>query len=293
MREPATIPISQLREPARAARTMIDDQRLAELAASIRELGLLERLLVAPLEDGTFEVLAGHRRLLAARLAGLLELPCEIEHDRELADAVRMHENLEREDLSPADEAVYYAELYEHLGQDVDAVAARVKRPRATVEARLNLLRGEPAVLEALRDGKVSLGVAEELNRMTLPQDRAFYLEHAARGGCSVRQMREWRQRANTTAELAAAKPEGPPQAGPGGDGGAVGPELRPSYAGFAQPHELSGREEARPCYCCGETNPEWRMYRHFVCVPCADRFFAPLKLDGVKLIDLFMKGGL
>lgn len=275
------IATQQLREPARPARTTIDDAGLASLTRSIRDVGrVIEPLIVFPHDDGTYEVIAGHRRLLAGRAAGLAELPCIIEGDKAPRDAIKVHENTEREELSAADEAVFYAELYESNGQDVDRVCAIVKQGRDYVEGRLNLLRGDGAVFEALKTGQISLGVARELQAIERPADVAYYLEYAIRGGCSVRQARTWRGEANARAKIQTAAADGAVAEIPRPGEGAAAPPSGPSYGALAKPYELSTGTDQRPCLFCAEPSEEWRMYRKFVCAPCAETHLKPLELD-------------
>lgn len=274
------IPTAQLRDPQHAARTSMSDEGLESLAASVRELGIIEPLIVTPREDGTFEVIAGHRRLTVAKQLQLPTVPCRIVTDAEKAAAIKIHENVEREELSPVDEAIFYAELYEQLGEDTDAVAERVKRPRAHVERRLLLLSGDPQVRDALRSGDITVGVAEELNRIRTAEDRGYYLEYARRGGCTVRQARVWREQANTRAAIAESQAAGTGSASAPPASGPAAPEPGPTYAPMAKPYELSSSREQRPCMFCGDNHEEWRMYRKFVCSPCADRHLAPVERE-------------
>ncbi len=264
------LPTSVLLEPEHAARTTMDDERMNSLVVSIRELGVLEPLLVRPAQDGLYEVVAGHRRLRAARIAGLAELPCIDLESAELAAAAKIHENLEREDLSPSDEAIFYAELYEQNGQDVDQVAALVRRSRAAVENRLNLLRGDKHVFDALEKGKISIGVAEELNRFAREEDRHFHLDYCARTGATVSTARQWRIDANRRAELTSPAPAADPSTP------ARTPEEearlsleRQAFAGAA-PWELDTSIEKRPCAICTTELEAWKMLKKHLCPECA-----------------------
>jgi ParB family chromosome partitioning protein len=267
-----SIPIAQLKEPTRPTRASIDEAALEELAASIREVGVIEPLIVFPAENGLFEIGAGHRRFLASKIAGLQAVPCVVRADTQSTITVRIHENMGRVDLTPVDEAVFYAELFEDLGQDVDAVAAAVKRPREHVERRLILLQGDKDVLAALEAGRIVLGVAEEFNRMTRPEDRAYYLDSAMRSGCSIRQAREWRGQANAMAASRAALEQGQPPPPPTSGAGEAAAPAGPSYGHLAPVHELSSSRELRSCMFCTDEHEEWRMYKKHVCAPCADR---------------------
>lgn len=259
-----------LDDPQHAARTTMDDERMDTLVASIRAVGVLEPLLVRPVDGERFEVVAGHRRLRAARIAELAEVPCiDLESD-ELVDAARIHENVEREDLSPADEAIYYAELYERRGEDVDAVAELVRVPRARIEQRLNLLRGDKHVFAALAAGKISIGVAEELGRFVEEDDRLMHLDYATRTGATVASVRQWRKDANRRAEL--ARPEAPPEAEPPARTPEEEARLsaeRTAFAGAA-PWELSGSRETVPCALCASELEQWRTLKKHLCPDCA-----------------------
>ncbi len=265
------IPLTKLVEPAHAARTEMSDALLDSLEESIREMGVLEPLLVTPAENGNFEVLAGHRRLIACRRAGLASVPCIVEASAERAAAIKIQENVEREDLSAVDEAIFYAELYEKHGDDVDQVAMLVKKTRAHVERRLLLLRGDEDVRESLRKGEISLGVAEELNKMIRAEDRQYHLAFARRTGCSISTAKTWRMEANARAELRAAAGEPEPSTAVDGDLGPTAAGAVPAYISRTGPGELTSSQEPRPCMFCQDTHPEWRMFRKFMCQPCAD----------------------
>jgi ParB family chromosome partitioning protein len=197
----ARIAIDELREPAWVARAVIDEAGLEELAASIGKLGVIVPLIVKAV-DNAFEVVAGHRRLLAARRVGLVALPCLVCSARD-ADplALQLAENLYRADLSPVEEGAWFAELLPLCGDDTDTLAQRVKQSRNYVEGRLNLLHGDPEVVAAVAAHEISLGVAEELNKLERPEDRAEGLHWARNGQMTVTQAKQFR----VTRNLAAA----------------------------------------------------------------------------------------
>jgi len=269
MSEFRIVALAELVEPEHVARTTMDDAKLDSLADSIRALGILEPLLVMPGTNGKLEVVAGHRRLKAARIAGLGEAPCIVVDDPASADAIKIHENVEREELSPADEAIYYAELYERLGEDTEQVAALVKRKRDHIEGRLNLIRGDKHVFDALAKGKISIGVASELNKMERESDCHFHLDYCIRTGASVAIARQWRTECNARAQY---QTEIPPAAA---DAPPLSPEQEAeraqaahAFAGAA-PWELSSSKEGRPCVFCQHEHEEWKMLRKHVCLSC------------------------
>lgn len=271
MREFRILPLVELVEPEHAARTTMDDELMNSLAQSIRDMGVLEPLLVSPTDNGAFEVVAGHRRLKAARIAGLGEVPCILVDNAGDVDAIKIHENAEREELSPADEAIFYAELFERLGEDTDVVAARVKRKRDHIEGRLNLIRGDKHVFDALASKKISIGVANEMNKFNLESDRLFHLDYCIRTGASVSVARQWRLDCNARAEYRTEQP-------------AAGSTLQPltpeqeaqrslethAFAG-APPWELGTLKETRPCVFCSMPHEEWKMLKKHICLPCSE----------------------
>lgn len=268
------LPSSALVEPEHAARTTMDDDAFNSLVVSIAEVGILEPLLVRPNGADTFEVIAGHRRLKASRVAGLAELPCIVVEDEELVDAIRIHENVEREELSPSDEAIYYAELYERHGEDVEKVAELVKRSLGHVENRLNLLRGDKRVFEALAQGKISIGVAAELNKFTVEDDRLFHLDYCVRTGATVSTARQWRVDANRRAELSRPTTDGasePPARTPEEE--ARRHQEAHVFAGAA-PWELDTSTERRPCALCTAEREAWKMLKKHLCVECAENIW-------------------
>jgi ParB family chromosome partitioning protein len=193
------IPIEQLLEPARPARETMDEEKLTELIESIREVGLIEPLVVQP-EGEYFRILAGHRRYICCKALGMARIPCVI---RPLGpvdgEAIKDHENAFREDLNPAEQAKYYLALLEERCEgDVDKLCERVRRPRNFVEGRILLASGDAGVFEALSQGRIQIGVAVELNKVTDAGLRLVYLDAAVKGGASVALVREWRIKANS-----------------------------------------------------------------------------------------------
>src|SRR5579875_207622 len=184
---------SQLLEPDSPLRITIDEQGLDELAESIDQVGLLQPLVVRRLGD-KYEVIAGHRRLLATRKLGWPKVRCVVVDDEsdDEALAARLHENVVRRDISPVEEAAFYAELFEKL-LDIDKVAKLVKRSRGVVEDRLAPLAGDRTVMDALAQGKISMAAAQELNRVKDEGIRSYLLEYAIKEGATAEKIRNWR----------------------------------------------------------------------------------------------------
>jgi ParB family chromosome partitioning protein len=265
------LPVALLDEPERPARTEMSDELMESLVQSIKAIGILEPLLVRPVDDGRFEVVAGHRRLKAARIAGLADVPTIDLETGTLADAVKIHENLEREELSPSDEAIYYGELFELHGEDVDQVAALVKRTREHVEGRLNLLRGDKLVFDALAAGRISIGVANELNRFTSDDDRRYHLSYCERTGATVSTARQWRVDANRRRELESPAPAPASTTSPASSLSDPAAALERRMFAGAAPWELETSTDERPCKLCTTSSPAWKMLKIHVCAACAE----------------------
>lgn len=201
-----------LLEPLISARQTFDQEKLDELCESIRTFGRVLEPLLVEVEGPLYRIHAGHRRWHAAKIVGLAVLPCMVyEAGTVPGEAVKSHENAIREDLNPAEEALYFKQLLEGpCENDVDRLAALVKQKPGYVQQRLALILGDSRVFEALQLGVISIGVAQELNLVRADGYRLQYLTVAAQGGCSVRQMRDWRVAANAmpaTTDAAALAP--------------------------------------------------------------------------------------
>lgn len=144
-------------------RTEISDETLAELAADIGLRGILQPVLLRPLEDGRYLMIAGHRRLMAARLAGLAAVPALAgQLDDEAAEDMQLAENIQREDLSLADEARAVRRLFDRLGS-LQAVADRVKKSKPWVSKRVSLSAPE---LNYLARQLLDQGVCEDIETL-------------------------------------------------------------------------------------------------------------------------------
>lgn len=207
------LPLDLLDEPPAPVRAAMNDVALAALARSVSQVGVINPLAVVE-RNGRYQVIAGHRRQLAAKAVGLERVPAIIFPTKQVAlEAIQLHENIHREDLNPVDEARFFAQLYERCGQDVDAVADLVKERREYIDDRLSLLAGDAAVLEALEHGDISAAVARELNREEDSGYRKMFLVSAVSGGASARLVREWRGR-HAVSPSGATAPDPPAAAG-------------------------------------------------------------------------------
>jgi ParB family chromosome partitioning protein len=184
------IPLARIRENPRQPRLRMADDALATLAASSREPGVIQPILVTETLDG-YQLVAGERRVRAARLAGLDRIPAVI---RQLADQQQLElalvENLQREDLDPIEAARAYRQLIDEFAFSQEDLASRVGRARSTVANTLRLLDLHAGVQDAVASGAITEGHARALGG--LPTDaQPRVLPTVIDDGLSVRQTEE------------------------------------------------------------------------------------------------------
>jgi ParB family chromosome partitioning protein len=160
----ATLRVDQVQAGRLQPRASMDRQALDELKASIVKSGVLEPILVRPVAPGAYELVAGERRLLAAKEIGLKEVPAIIRalSDKEALE-LSLVENIQRENLNPMEEANGYARLLEEFGYTQEAIAEAVGKDRATVANLLRLRTLPVEMQEALRQGTITMGHAKAL----------------------------------------------------------------------------------------------------------------------------------
>lgn len=191
------IPVSSIHPNPHQPRENFDEETLASLTASIREVGVLQPILVRRDGEG-YELVAGERRWRAAKRAGLVTIPALVRTADDVASMTQaLVENLHREDLNPMEEAAAYQQLIEDFGLTHEEVASRVGRTRASVSNTLRLFQLPPGLQRLVIDAQLSAGHARAL--LGTP-DRSFQEQLARRAvaeGLSVRTVEEAiRQRA-------------------------------------------------------------------------------------------------
>src|SRR5213079_2085192 len=162
--------------PEDAMRQSFDDEKMQELIDSIRAHGVIQPVALVRTGD-RFRVAAGHRRSVAAVHAGLDVIPAQVyPQGTPMEEAIKNHENAFREDVNPADEALYFKRLLDaHCEGDVMRLAGLVGRKQSFVEDRLDLLRGYPDVLEALKQRRINVSAAREFNKY---KDEGYMRSH-------------------------------------------------------------------------------------------------------------------
>lgn len=185
-----TLKISEIEPNRSQPRKEFDEKALSELAESISKHGLLQPLLVRPLPLGGYQIVAGERRYRACRMAGITEVPVII---RELGDTETMEialiENLQREDLTPIEEALGYQVLIDEHGFSQEEVAQSVGKSRPAIANSLRLLKLPQSILDLISDGKISAGHARAL--LTLEDEKLMQelAEEIIKKDLSVRQV--------------------------------------------------------------------------------------------------------
>jgi ParB family transcriptional regulator, chromosome partitioning protein len=173
-------------------RLAFDEATLLELAASIREHGVLQPILVRPRDDGRYQLIAGERRWRAARIAGHLTIPALVEDiDDDTALEISIIENLQREDISPLDEAAMYDRMIRDHGYSIRRLADKLGKDKGYLENRLRLADAPPEVRELVSLRKDTLSHAYELMKVEDPRKRRRLAEQVARNELSLVKLRE------------------------------------------------------------------------------------------------------
>ena len=187
------VPVDMVFPNPRQPRSVMHPDELEDLTASIREHGVLQPLIVTPGDlDGRYILIAGERRLEAARLAGLASVPVIV---RQATDQQRLElaiiENVQRSDLSALEQAEAYRQLAEDFGLSHEDISLRVGKSRVTVTNILRLLKLPDAVKNALIEGRISEGHARALLALSTPEAQTAALRTVLKQELNVRQTEE------------------------------------------------------------------------------------------------------
>jgi len=188
----AELPVTSIVPNPRQPRTVFDEDAMQELVGSVREVGLLQPVVVRPLEPGQFELVMGERRWRASQAAGLTTIPAIVrrteDHDL-LRDALL--ENLHRAQLNPLEEAAAYQQMLEDFGCTQDELATRIKRSRPQISNTIRLLRLPPTVQRRVAAGVLSAGHARALLAVPEPAGQERLAQRVVAEGLSVRATEE------------------------------------------------------------------------------------------------------
>ena len=184
------VKLSEIEPNKNQPRKTFDEKAIEELSNSIKEHGLLQPILVRPLVNGSYQIIAGERRWRACRMAELDMVPVIIkEMDDRKTMEVSIIENLQREDLNPVEEALGFKALIDTYGLTQEQVAERVGKSRSAITNALRLLGLSDKILESLREGEITVGHAKAL--LSAEESRRNSLLSLAVAGASVRQLEQ------------------------------------------------------------------------------------------------------
>lgn len=184
------VPLDKLQASPYQPRKHFDEAALAELAESIKRHGVVQPLVVTPVKDGKYVLIAGERRWRASELAGLKTVPALVRDHKELEQMeIALIENVQRVDLSPLEQAVSIERLHEQFSLSYDEISRRLGKATSTVNNTVRLLRLPDAAREALAAGKISEGHARAILALKGDEQRQDYLlKTIIAQGWSVRQ---------------------------------------------------------------------------------------------------------
>lgn len=193
-----TISIDLIEDPEITMRSEITHESLEELAKSIKQVGLIEPIVVKKKGD-KYEVIAGHRRLLACRIAELFFIPCRVvDVNDEMLETLKVHENLYRQDVNVVEEAHFIDKAMEKLKIDVEKMAELIGKSRTYVQSRLAILNYPDFLYEALKNNKINFSVARKLAQIDDIKTLQQYVEYASDNGITEDVATEWVRRWKT-----------------------------------------------------------------------------------------------
>lgn len=187
------VPVDRVERNPNQPRTSFDEAQLGELAASIAVHGVLQPVVVRALADGGYELIAGERRLRAAKIAGLGTIPAVVRDSSDDIDSLELAliENLQREDLNAIEAALAYRVLIDRFGLTHEAVARQVGKSRVAISNALRLLELAPETRQAIVDGRISEGHGRALAAITIAELQRAALAVVLERQLSVRQTEE------------------------------------------------------------------------------------------------------
>ncbi len=185
--------INEITAPEYPIRSDMDEEKFDELVKSVRIHGVLEPILVRKCGD-KHEVIAGHRRLLAAQCAELGDVPCIVmSGDKVTVAMISLHENLKREALNAIDEGRYLRRLFEKTKISIDSLAKLLGKSAGYVKERITSTGWNPGIVESVERGEINFAVGRELSRVRDQHDCERLLVFARESGATSRTVESWR----------------------------------------------------------------------------------------------------
>lgn len=184
------IPIESIVPNPRQPRKVFDDEALSELAESIEQFGLLQPVVVRPLDRDRYELIAGERRLRASKLAGLAKVPALVRSaDHQQSLEMALIENLQREDISPLEAAAAYRAFVQEFDLTQEEIAQRVGKSRAAIANSLRLLKLPDQILDSLSEGAITEGHARALLQFETETEQLLMHSRILAKGLTVREV--------------------------------------------------------------------------------------------------------
>lgn len=234
--------------PENAHRISMDERSLHDLADSIKQIGLINPITVITKDHDRYEIVAGHRRFCALEIIGALTARCAIiSPNTEHPEAVRLAENIQREDLTPIEEAVQVKRLVVEKKMDVEEIANHLNRSQSWVEQRYLLYDLPQRLGELVHQRRLPISSALSLSRVTDEKHRDYLAEYAVRSGASNTVLRGWVE------EWINARDQGTEDAAP-----------RPTMSSSIQEVIVQV-----PCFVCSVPTDHRKMRIVRVCEPC------------------------
>lgn len=196
-------PVEDILPGREQPRKLFSKESLEELAASIREQGIIQPLIVRRIEGGKYELIAGERRLKASKLAGLPQVPVVVANVvPEKVFEMALVENIQREDLNPIEEALAYRELQEKYGITQEEIAARVGKERSSVANSLRLLTLPEEIRGDIIEGRLSMGQARALLTIEDDLQKIKVKKRIISEGLSVREVERLTRHVKTSGQV-------------------------------------------------------------------------------------------
>ncbi|KKN06084.1 hypothetical protein LCGC14_1080930 [marine sediment metagenome] len=197
------VPLHLIDAPERAMRSDVWDEDIDELAASIKSIGLIQPLTLRK-KGERYEVVAGHRRLMALRKLGTEGASCVVvDVDDTRAEVIKFHENFKRRDINPVDAARSLVVFMKEQGLEVESVAVELGWSVSKVRARLEILTYPDYLIAYIQEGKLSQAAAYELARIKSEKVREDYCRIGAQQGVSAKRAKIWVSQVNVVTEMA------------------------------------------------------------------------------------------
>ncbi len=187
-----TLSVDLIDDPEQPIRTDLTPASVEELVLSIRQVGLIEPVVVKPVK-GRYEIIAGHRRLFACRVGNIPLIPCFVrEANSEQTEMLKIHENLYRESISPTDEAQHFDYLIQKQGMTPTRISKLISKSTSYVSDRLAIINYPPFLKSAMDKGEITFSVAREFARFDDEKQMVNAVYYAKRSGMTSNLARRW-----------------------------------------------------------------------------------------------------